>query len=283
MGGSLARDLAERGHDILGYDRAPDVLSAARASGVLRETCGPDLQGLEQAEIVALAVPVDGAVRLLSLAQPRLKYARLITDLGGTKRAICAHAEALGLGPRFVGAHPFAGDHRSGWDASRSGLFQGARVFLCPVAQTTPGALNDARALWESVGARIEVVDAAVHDQRLAWSSHLPQLAASALALVLAQETLPPAELGRGGRDVTRLAASDPDLWTGIALQNADYLSQGLAALESRLAELRRNIEQGNQADVRALFGRALRWSFSQPSSSSTDSDPAPDAHSAQG
>ncbi len=261
IGGSLARDLSRSGVEVVGYDRARDVARAARASGVLADLLGPDLQGLEQIETVVLAVPVSVAPRLLESALPRLQAALLITDVGSTKRAICAQAESLGLGARFVGGHPFAGDHRSGWEASRTDLFREARVYLCPVRGTTAPVLERARALWQRVGAHPEVIDAQAHDERLAWSSHLPQLASSALALALDEAGLPPGELGRGGQDATRLAASDPELWTGVVLENAEHTGRALAVLEQRLAELRVQIESGNEAGVRAALGRALRWS----------------------
>ncbi|MGH7459501.1 MAG: prephenate dehydrogenase dimerization domain-containing protein, partial [Longimicrobiales bacterium] len=107
-----------------------------------------------------------------------------------------------------------------------------------------------------------EVMAANAHDQQLAWSSHLPQLAASTLALALAQAGMPLSELGRGGLDVTRLAGSDPELWTGVVLENAQHIVPALAAVEKLMAELRTRIECGNEAEIRAALGRALRWSY---------------------
>ncbi|MGH7472261.1 MAG: prephenate dehydrogenase, partial [Longimicrobiales bacterium] len=250
IGGSLARDLSRLGMEVYGYDRTRGVTRSARASGVLTDELGPDLQGLENVEIVILALPVSVAPRVLQDALPRLGEAVLITDTGSTKRAICAQAELLGLGPRFVGSHPFAGDHRSGWEASHAGLFQEARVFLCPVEGTTPRVLERAQSLWQRLGARPEVMEANAHDQRLAWSSHLPQLSASVLALALVQAGTPRSELGRGGQDVTRLAGSDPELWTGVVMENAQHIGPALAAVEKLLAALRAQIESGNEVQV---------------------------------
>ena len=264
IGGSLARDLAAAGMDVIGYDRARESLRAAKASGVLTDVLGPDLQGLEDIDYVILAVPVNAAPRLLEQAAPRMQSTLLIMDVGSTKRMICAQAEALDLGARFVGAHPFAGDHRSGWIASRSGLFADTRIFLCPVRGTRAAVLERAHALWRRVGGRPEVIDAATHDERLAWSSQLPQLASSALALALASAGLPHRELGSGGRDATRLAGSDPELWTGVVMENAEHASRALAALEQHVADLRTHIEARNEAGVRAAFGRALRWSYTE-------------------
>lgn len=126
IGGSLARDLAARGVRVLGWDRDEAVVRAAAEQGIV-EPLSDDAP-----EIVVFAVPVIAARELLGELRDELHGARLITDVGSTKRSIVKQAEALGLGARFVGSHPLAGDHRAGWNASRTGLFAGARVFLSP-------------------------------------------------------------------------------------------------------------------------------------------------------
>ncbi|NJD18999.1 MAG: prephenate dehydrogenase/arogenate dehydrogenase family protein, partial [Gemmatimonadetes bacterium] len=134
MGGSLARDLAGLGHRVLGWDRDPGSVRAALAQGCIHRGRGSrpdDFQGIEEADVVVLALPVAASRETLPALAPRLR-ASLVTDVGSTKRHIVAAAQSLGLGDQFVGAHPLAGDHRSGWGASRSGLFRGATVFLCP-------------------------------------------------------------------------------------------------------------------------------------------------------
>ena len=126
IGGSIARDLAARGVRVFGFDRDRRRAVAARRAGAIGLVMHEDLEQLRDARTVILAVPVDAAAELLTRVAPLLARARLITDVGSTKRAIVARAESLGLGARFVGSHPLAGDHRSGWAASRSALFRGA-------------------------------------------------------------------------------------------------------------------------------------------------------------
>jgi prephenate dehydrogenase len=212
---------------------------------------------------VVVAVPVTAAPRVLETLAPHLARVPLVTDAGSTKRGVVAAAERLGLGTHFVGAHPMAGDHRAGWAASRRGLFEGALVYLCPTAQTRGAALAHARALWTLLGAdpaRLETIDAAAHDRRVAWTSHLPQLAASALARALAERDIPRRELGPGGRDTTRLAGSDPAMWAAIARDNADEISRAVAELERTLAELRAAVDARDEARVRGLLAAARTW-----------------------
>lgn len=257
IGGSLARDLAARGVRVAGWDQDVAAFQAANAAGIVHQLLGPES---DPVDALVIAVPVRAAPLMLRRALQYAAGARLITDAGSTKRSIVHAAETMGIGARFVGSHPLAGDHRSGWDASRTGLFDGARVFLSPTASTEPGAMRLAHALWTLAGARPEEMDADAHDQRLAWTSHLPQLVSSALAAALAGQGIARGELGPGGRDVTRLAGSSLGMWTDIALDNADAIVPALQAAEARLRDIRYAIANGDDARLRDLLADAREW-----------------------
>jgi prephenate dehydrogenase len=261
MGGSLARDLAARGVRVLGYDRDTATLDTARKEGVLDVAMSADLHEAAEADIIVLAVPVSVAAAVLTVAAPHLKRARLITDLGSTKRAIVYVAERLGLSDRFVGGHPLTGDHRSGWSASHAGLYDGAAVFLCPTARTSAEALACAHEFWAGLQAHCEEISAEEHDQRLAHASHLPQIIATALALVLNDQNLHTEQLGPGGRAMTRLAGSDPDMWTSIALDNRSAIVKAIVQLERRLAAARAAVADGDPDAVRTFFNAGRAWS----------------------
>lgn len=261
IGGSVARDLGARGIRLLGHDRDPRAVRDALRAGVVGAALGDGLAGVEEADVVVVATPVDEGPRILAALAAARPAASLITDVGSTKRSIVGAAAALGLGARFVGSHPLAGDHRWGWEASRRGLFAGARVYLCPAADAAAGTVALARSLWESLGAVPEVTDADSHDELLAWSSHLPQVTATALALALGHAGVERALLGPGGRDTTRLAGSSPALWTAIACDNAVPLAAAIELLEGRLGELRAALRAGDAPRLLALFAAAREWS----------------------
>lgn len=260
IGGSLARDLSARGVRVLGWDRDEGVVRKAMDAGVVHDSLMDDPTRVQEGECVFFAVPVLTAVRMIGDFAPHLESARLITDAGSTKRSIVHAAEDMGIGDRFVGSHPLAGDHRSGWDASRAGLFAGAPVYLCPTASTTDDAMRLAMGFWSGVGARPEVMDADRHDVRLAWTSHLPQIASTALALALAQTGIQHDVLGPGGRDVTRLAGSSPDVWADILLDNADTLAPALAMLAVQFDSVREAVTTGDRARLLHLFAAARGW-----------------------
>jgi prephenate dehydrogenase len=238
---------------VLGWDHDARTLRAAVDAGIVDEL----REGGEPPDVAVVAVPVLAAADVLRRFLPALAAARLVTDAGSTKRSVVSAAEALGIGGRFVGSHPLAGDHRSGWDASRAGLFGGALVYLTPTSTSSDEARGLAQSLWETVGARTETLDAGAHDRLLAWSSHLPQAVSSALAIALARAGISREALGPGGRDVTRLAGSSPEVWAQIAADNADHLAPALAAIENEIRELRLCMEGGDPGRLRAWFALA--------------------------
>lgn len=261
MGGSLARDLAARGIPVLGYDVRPEVANEAVQLGVIERSIAADLAGIEQASVIVLAMPVDAATSILPDVARRSDPAAMITDVGSTKRDILEAAAAAGLEHRFVGSHPLAGDQRSGWAAGRAGLYEGATVFVCAGPGASPAAIETVNELWRSVGGHPRPMDAAGHDRMMSAVSHLPQVVSSALATVLREDGYTAADLGPGGRDMTRLADSSPEMWTAIALSNADNLLMSVRALEGELARLRELLERRDPLGLEGFFeaGRRLR------------------------
>jgi prephenate dehydrogenase len=259
IGGSLARDLAERHVRVIGYDRDTAVAKRAERDGILS---APDsFSDVQAADVVVLAVPIEDALPLLATLAPHLKAARLVTDVCSTKATIVRGAEDLGLGRAFVGSHPLAGGHRWGWDASRTGLFATARAYVCPSSTADESSIALTESLWRFVGAVPERIDADSHDREVAWTSHLPHVASAALATALADAAIAQERLGPGGRDATRLAASDPGLWTGIALDNAAPLQPAIEALERVLRDMRLALARHDRDAVQEQFASAYKWS----------------------
>lgn len=260
MGGSLARDLAARGTRIAAFDADPEVVSAAIAAGIVAEPLDASLTGLSRAGLIVIATPVDAALDTLATMAPHLADDAIVTDVGSVKQGIADRARELGIGGRFVGSHPLTGDHRSGWSASRDSLFSGVTVFVCPTSATEPAALARVSALWGELGGRVQEMDAETHDRRMAWLSHLPQIASSALAIALSESELPAADLGPGGRDATRLAASSAEMWSAIALANAGHISRAMDELRAALDDFQHALDKRDRAALHQLFQTARTW-----------------------
>jgi prephenate dehydrogenase len=265
IGGSIARDLAARGVRVRGYDADRDRLDSAVREGIVSDPLEFDFDGAGS-DVIVLAVPVDQAPGLLRRVARLARSARLVTDVGSTKTSIVAEARALGLEASFVGAHPMAGDHRSGWGASRRDLFVDALVYLSPTSSLRTPVVEVATNFWRSLGATTCIMEADAHDRHVAWTSHLPHLVSTALGLALAGAGIGRDALGPGGRDTTRLAGSSPEMWTAIAADNRAAIDEALASAEREVASFRKALLSGDVALVRERFVSAQAWFDGQPS-----------------
>ena len=279
MGGSIAKALMRRAPRVRIFGIEPDSDTAARAA-----SDGVRLRGaLEECEIdggvVVFAAPLDAVATLVRSTRATWTRAALATDVTSLKVPVLeAAGRASAGGHVFVGAHPMCGSERSGYEAAEADLFDGADVWLCPhsgaagagapldprsAAPPDPrstASLDRARTFWRFLGGRPRLVAAAKHDRVMAWASHLPQLLASALAASLEEAAIGHDDLGPGGRDMTRLAGSSPDVWAPLLEAAAAEDAGALRAVEGRLAAARRMLERGDFAGVRDMLERGRRW-----------------------
>jgi prephenate dehydrogenase len=260
IGGSVARDLAALGVRVTAYDPDATRVAAAIRTNVVSGALPESLEGVGDVDVIVLATPVDEAIDMLRRVAPNATRTKLITDVGSTKARIVETAHAVRIGDRFVGAHPMAGDHRSGWEASRTGLFVDAPVYLCTNGEVSSEALRLAHAFWRRLGACPKEMAADRHDLELAWTSHLPHMVSASLALALARAGVHRDYLGPGGRDVTRLAGSSPEMWTAIALDNAEALEAAMQEAEREIASLRAAIKRADREELNALLAEARKW-----------------------
>jgi prephenate dehydrogenase len=263
IGGSLAWQAR-----LAGIPRVVGV-SASRAEGVqalrtsaITELADSPAKAVRGAELVVLAVPAQATLELIGQLHSLLESGALLTDVCSVKSPVLARATAEGLGDRFAGGHPLAGTHGSGFAAARPDRLRGCVVYVCETG--APGGDQAARrvmSFWEQVlEAQPVLIDAATHDRQLAWTSHLPQAVASALAKALADRGLAGVSFGTGARDTTRLAASSPDMWIDILLYNRAAVVEALEATEHSLAGLRSLIAAGDADGLRAYLAAAQRF-----------------------
>jgi prephenate dehydrogenase len=169
----------------------------------------------------------------------------------------------LGPGMAFVGVHPVAGKETTGAVAAEEGLFVDRRVIVTPSARSTPDAIEKIETLWRATGARLERMTPEEHDAILARASHLPQIAASALAAALAGEYVGArwaAGFGAGGlRDTTRIAASSAEMWRDICLTNREAISAALKIYRDAFGEFARAVDESDAAALASLFERGRR------------------------
>lgn len=263
IGGSLARQAKRAGvPKVLGWSPLSSERAAAASQGALDDAPATAREVAHAVDLLVLAAPPAANLDLLASLAPHLQNGALVTDVGSVKRAIVARAERLGIGNRFAGSHPLAGTHEHGFEAARADLFRGAVVYVTPCeAQGSAAATREVAHFWEDVlGAEPVILDAGRHDAQLAATSHVPQIVASLLADFLARHAPPGATFGPGAVDTTRLAASEPALWTEILLMNRDEVLPALRLLEESLGTVERALEAGDAKALTAWLTRAAAW-----------------------
>ena len=265
IGGSVAA--AVRDHlpgGVIGVDADHAAIAAAETLGLIDGSGWPE--DLSPADLVLIAVPtlaVAGVIEQLWDAEAGiLAGGAVVTDAASVKRPVIDAAMAVcgRIPANLVPGHPIAGSERSGVRAARGDLFRDHRVILTPTAEAAPAAVDRVRALWEQAGAEVCTMDVAEHDRVLAMTSHLPHLLAFALVDTLgrAPEHEAVFRFAAGGfRDFTRIASSDPVMWSDIFTANAVAVGASLDRIEAELAELRGLLEARDRDGLRELFARA--------------------------
>ena len=239
---------------IVGWNRSVDGGREALSMCAVDVGATDALELARGSDIVVLCVPIYSTLDFMEQLAPELTPRHLITDVGSTKGQITAAAGRLFNTPEraaFLPGHPMAGKERGGASLGEAGLFRGA-VWLFtddPAWQRSARGAELAEEWREwvtAMGAKAIDLDAQRHDELVAWVSHLPQFAATALSALLEDQVGDAPELkhvgGRALREMTRLGASPFSMWRDIAHTNTAAIEAALHALEQRLAHIRENL-----------------------------------------
>ena len=246
-----ARGLADR---VVGIGRNPAKLDEARDLGAIDEGTTDPVAGAWGADVVVVCTPVSRIAADCRTIAASAPDKALLTDAGSTKASIVRAVES---DPRaaalFCGAHPIAGSERQGVKHARGDLFVGRTCVVTPGEKTPESRLRANRAFWGGLGCRVVEMGAEAHDASLALTSHLPHALASALAAIVPEKLHP---LAAGAfRDVTRIASSDPGLWSAIFLANRDATLASLSLFDDRLATFRAILKDGDAEALEAWWG----------------------------
>ncbi|MCC6442183.1 MAG: prephenate dehydrogenase [Armatimonadetes bacterium] len=271
MGGSLGMALRQRGlaSRVTGVGRRAERLETARSLGAVDAWALDPHEGVREADIVFIGVPVGQTAAIFRQVAPSLPGGCLVTDLGSAKARLTTDCEAAcPEGVFFVGGHPMAGSEATGVEAARPDLYEGAVYILTETARTDPGALERLEALVRALGAAPLRLAPEDHDRMVAFTSHLPHLLAWALARAAEDaRRIDPSLLSLAAgsfRDMTRIAASSPEMWRDIFLHNRENLLKAALDFRLRLQALEDAITSGDEAGLERLLaeGQTARKAF---------------------
>lgn len=221
------------------------------------------------ASLVILATPIEHMKGLSEGFVSALQPGAVVTDVGSVKRCLVDQLEPLFAvaGIAFVGSHPMAGSERAGLEAARADLFTGATCITTPTTTTNLSALLRVQAFWTQLYCRVLSMAPDEHDRKIARISHLPHAMASMLTLAALRRDPTAAQCsGNGFRDSTRIAAGDPELWTGILSENRQELISGLEDAVALTQELLAIVRSQDNERLRHFLAEAQLLRASVPS-----------------
>ncbi|MGM9619495.1 MAG: prephenate dehydrogenase [Oscillospiraceae bacterium] len=239
IGGSLAKAYQEAGETVLAYNRSRSVLDFAVMSGVVAGELTEE--NVSSCDLILISIYPEAAVAWLRRMAPHIGARPVVIDCCGTKRAVCADCFPLAeeYGFTFLGGHPMAGTHQSGFKYARSNLFHGAPMVIVPPDFDDIRLLDRVKELLAPVGfGRFSVTTAREHDEMIAFTSQLAHVVSNAYI------KSPTASKHKGFsagsyKDMTRVAWLNPQMWTELFLENRDFLITELDILAENLRQYR--------------------------------------------
>lgn len=261
LGGSIALALKQRGlaTSIAGVGRNAKRLQQAQTAGLIDETYTDIEPAALDADLVIACTPVQQIAADILSATRWAKPSTLFTDVGSTKAAIISDLQGKISRGTFVGSHPLAGSEKSGFENARADLFENRLTLITPSENTPNQAVEQTKALWNSLGAQVREMSPPQHDAVLAVTSHLPHLVASALAANTPQDHLD--FVAAGWRDCTRIAAGDIELWCQILRENRRPVLQAVENFAKVLQSWQTALENDHPEQIISLLesGKQIR------------------------
>ncbi|WP_207482160.1 prephenate/arogenate dehydrogenase family protein [Arenibaculum pallidiluteum] len=264
IGSSLARAARRHGlvREIVCSARSQTTCDKALELGLVERASTDSAAIVEDADLVVLCTPVGTYADIAAAIAPRLRAGAVVTDVGSVKQAVLRDVGPhLPDGVHLVPGHPVAGTEHSGPESGFAELFEGRWCILTPPAGTNAEAVRRVAELWTRVGSNVEMMEASHHDRVLAITSHLPHLIAYTIvgtATDLEASTQSEViKFSAGGfRDFTRIAASDPEMWRDIFLNNREAVLEIIQRFTEDLTMLQRAIRWGEGDVLEDLFTR---------------------------
>lgn len=260
IGGSIGLALRQRGlvENVVGIGRRQVSLRIARRTGAVTQTTIDLAKGVAKAQLVIVCTPVAQIVGHVREAAKHCREGTLFTDAGSTKQAIVAALdEGLPRGCRFLGSHPIAGSEKTGPSYAQADLFDGRVAVLTPTRNTRAEDFDLLEQFWQSLGSVVLQMSPEEHDRALAVTSHLPHLAAAALATTVSEKYFRVA--GTGILDTTRLAGGDVELWKQIVMSNRENVLAALEQFGACLTAMHSAIRNRDEADLERILTTAKK------------------------
>ena len=259
IGGSLARAYAIAGHTVYAAEKDESMLSFAQLAGAVDGQLTPE--SLSECELVLLAIYPEGSANWLAENAMHISKDALVMDCCGVKQLICEKCFPLAekYGFTFMGGHPMAGTHFSGFKYSRADLFRGAPMVLVPHRFDDMDLLDRAKDALAPCGfGSFSVTTARDHDRMIAFTSQMPHILSN--AFIKSPTALEHKGFSAGSyRDLTRVAWLNPQMWAELFLENREFVLEELNTYITALERYRDAVEQQDLTSLIALLDEGKR------------------------
>lgn len=247
IGGSFAIDIKAAFDEsvIYGIDKNEENIKQALSLGLV--DYASDLDDLEKADIVIVAIPVDVTVKVLPVVLDRIGDDCLVFDAGSTKKKLCDTIDNHPKRRNYLAAHPIAGTEFSGPQAAIANLYRGKTNIICEVEKTAFKLQEKGMEIFSRLGMRIRYMDPESHDRHIAYVSHLSHISSFMLGKTVIEKEKNERDIfdmaGSGFASTVRLAKSSPDMWTPIFKQNKENILETLEEYIANLIQFKELIE----------------------------------------
>lgn len=259
IGGSMARAYAKAGHQVYACDKDASMLAFAQLSGAVHGVLDEDTLGF--CDIVLLAIYPEGCAAYLEKNAHLIRKDALVMDLCGIKEDICHRCFPLAkkYGFLFVGGHPMAGSHYSGFKYSRSNMFQGAPMVLVPPKFDDMQLLDRVKQALAPCGfGSFSVCSAAEHDKLIAFTSQMPHILSN--GYIKSPTALEHKGFSAGSyKDLTRVAWLNPQMWAELCMENRENVLFELDAYLQSLEAYKKALQEQDISELTRLFDEGRR------------------------
>ena len=254
IGGSLAKAYHEAGERVLAHNRSRSVLDFAVMSGAVDGEL--TAENISECDILLLAMYPEAVIDYFREMAPHIGKSTVVMDCGGTKRKVCeaCFAAAREYGVTFIGGHPMAGTHNSGFKYARANLFHGAPMVMVPPDPDDVELLEHAEKLLAPAGfGKFSITTAEKHDEMIAFTSQMAHVISNAYI------KSPTAGQHKGFsagsyRDMTRVAWLNPDMWAELFLENRDNLINEIDCFMRSMQQYRDALADGSRQELVQLL-----------------------------
>lgn len=254
IGGSLAKAYHEASERVLAYNRSRSVLDFAVMSGAVDGEL--TAENISECDILLLAMYPEAVIDYFREMAPHIGKSTVVMDCGGTKRKVCeaCFAAAREYGVTFIGGHPMAGTHNSGFKYARANLFHGAPMVMVPPDPDDVELLEHAEKLLAPAGfGKFSITTAEKHDQMIAFTSQMAHVISNAYI------KSPTAGQHKGFsagsyKDMTRVAWLNPDMWAELFLENRDNLINEIDCFMRSMQQYRDALAAGSRQELVQLL-----------------------------